>query len=170
MESLDCGFNGPPIKKVVAVAKISFGDVEVRTFEPLPRGKYLSKVSAAEFVPESKRSGEPCINWEFTVVGGEFDKRKAFQTTSLQKQSLWASQRMLLALGMTKAEVDGLEWDPDEPETVQNTLNDLMDKPCVIVMRQEKFEGEDRQRTSRVLAADNLQGVSNAEGASKAGF
>jgi hypothetical protein len=150
--------------------KIGFGDVEVRTFEPLPRGRYLSKMTAAEFVPESKRSGEPSIAWEFTVNGGEYNNRKGFLNTSLQDQSLWATQRMLMALGMSKEEVDGLEWDTDDPDTVQSTLNDLIGNDCVIVIRLEKFEGEDRQRISRVLTADQVQGVANAEGGEKAKF
>lgn len=147
--------------------RIDFGDVEVRTFEPLPRGRYLCKVSAAEFIPESKRSGEPAIALEYTVDGGEYNNRKCFDNGSLQGQSLWSVQRRLMALGMSKGEVDNLGWDTDNPDGIQSTLNDLIGKPLVVVIRQEKFEGEARQRVARILPADQLQGVANAEGASK---
>ena len=146
--------------------KIGFNEVEVRTFEPIPRGRYLAKLSAAEFVPESKRSGEPGIAWEFTVNGGEYNNRKGFINSSLQAQSLWSAQRNLIALGMSKEEVDALEWDTDEPETVQSTLNDLIGNDCVIMIRHEKYEGEVTQRIARVMAADQLAGVANAEGGS----
>ena len=146
--------------------KIGFNEVEVRTFEPIPRGRYLAKLSAAEFVPESKRSGEPGIAWEFTVNGGEYNNRKGFINSSLQAQSLWSAQRNLIALGMSKEEVDALKWDTDEPETVQSTLNDLIGNDCVIMIRHEKYEGEVTQRIARVMAADQLAGVANAEGGS----
>ena len=146
--------------------KIGFNEVEVRTFEPIPRGRYLAKLSAAEFVPESKRSGEPGIAWEFTVNGGEYNNRKGFINSSLQAQSLWSAQRNLIALGMSKEEVDALEWDTDEPETVQSTLNDLIGNDCVIMIRHEKYEGEVTQRIARVMSADQLAGVANAEGGS----
>ena len=146
--------------------KIGFNEVEVRTFEPIPRGRYLAKLSAAEFVPESKRSGEPGIAWEFTVNGGEYNNRKGFINSSLQAQSLWSAQRNLIALGMSKEEVDALEWDTDEPETIQSTLNDLIGNDCVIMIRHEKYEGEVTQRIARVMAADQLAGVANAEGGS----
>ena len=146
--------------------KIGFNEVEVRTFEPIPRGRYLAKLSAAEFVPESKRSGEPGIAWEFTVNGGEYNNRKGFINSSLQTQSLWSAQRNLIALGMSKEEVDALKWDTGEPETVQSTLNDLIGNDCVIMIRHEKYEGEVTQRIARVMAADQLAGVANAEGGS----
>jgi len=150
--------------------KLNFSEVEVRDFEPLPRARYMSKMTQAEYVPESKRSGEPAIAWEFTVNGGEFNNRKGFLNTSLQEQSLWSTQRILMALGMDKEAVDNLDWDTDDPDTIQSTLNDLVGADCVIVIRHEKFEGENRQRVSRVLAADQTQGVANAEGAAEANF
>jgi hypothetical protein len=55
------------------MAKISFAGVEVRSFEPLPVGRYLGKVSSAEYVEASNRSGEPTIRLEFVVTGGDYD-------------------------------------------------------------------------------------------------
>lgn len=139
---------------------VSFEGVEARAFEPLPRGRYLSKVSALEYIPESKRSGEPTLAWEFTVQGGEFDKRKGFLNTSLQSQSLWNTMRILIALGYAEADCKSHEWDFED----QAVIEDIVGRDCVIVVRHEKFEGEDRQRVSRVLGADNLAGVANAAG------
>lgn len=139
--------------------KISFTGVEQREFEPLPTGRQLSKLSSAEYVPQSARSGEPAVAWQFTVDGGEYDGRKAFLNTSLQVQSLWSTQRVLLALGMTKEEIDALDWDTNDPESVQTTLDELVkdEQPCVIVIGHEMFEGTKRQRVRRVLSAEGVE-------------
>ena len=139
---------------------ISFQGVEAKTFEPLPKGRYLVKVSAVDYTAESKRSGEPALSWEFTLNGGEFNGRKGFLNTSLQTQSLWNTLRILTSIGYTEDEVKSREWDFEDPEVIE----DLIGRDCVIVVRHEKFEGEDRQRISRVLSADKLDGVANAEG------
>ena len=137
--------------------KIDFGGVEVREFEPLPAGRHLSKLSSVEFVAESSRSGEPAVAWQFTVDGGEYDGRKAFLNTSLQSQSLWSTQRVLMALGMDKEEIDGLDWDTDDPAGVQSDLDELLESPCVIVIGHEMFEGQKRQRVRRVLSAEGVE-------------
>lgn len=139
---------------------INFSGVEAKTFEPLPRARYLSKISGLEYIAESKRSGEPALAWEFTVTGGEYNGRKGFLNTSLQPQSLWNTMRILMALGYSDEEVKSRDWDFEDPEVIE----ELIGRPCVIVIRHEKYEGEDKQRVSRVLSADNLNGVANAEG------
>ena len=139
------------------VVKINFGDVEVREFEPLPTGRHLAKLLSAEYVAESSRSGEPAVAWQYAVDGGEYDGRKAFLNTSLQAQSLWSTQRVLLALGMSKEEVDALGWDTDNPAGIQSSLDELLEKPCVIVIGHEMFEGVKRQRVRRVLSAAGVE-------------
>jgi len=137
--------------------KINFGDVEVREFAPLPTGRHLAKLSSAEYVAESGRSSEPAVAWQYTVDGGEYDGRKAFLNTSLQPQSLWSTQRILIALGMAKEEVDALDWDTDDPAGIQSSLDELLESPCVIVIGHEMFEGTKRQRVRRVLSAEGVE-------------
>jgi len=134
--------------------KIAFAGVESRTFEPLPIARYDAKVTGAQFVPQSQRSEEPMIAWEYTVDGGEYDGRKAFHNTSLQPQSLWSTQRTLMALGLSKEEVDALEWDTEDPEKIQSDLDGYVDeaRECVIAIGHRRFEGEKRQQVRRVLA------------------
>ncbi len=74
--------------------------------------------------------------------------------------------RILMALGYTEEEIKSREWDFEDPEVI----DEIVGRDCVIVIRHEKFEGEDRQRVSRVLGTDNLQGVANAEGGKDAPF
>jgi len=138
---------------------VSFEGVESKSFEPLPVGRYPAKVSSVEYVAESNRSGEPCVNWEFTVNDGEFQGRKAFLTTSLQvaneaegkKDARWATMRILTALGFTEEEVKSRDggWDFEDPDVVDS----LMDRDCIVSIGHRKFEGETRQQVRRVLSA-----------------
>jgi hypothetical protein len=132
--------------------KISFEGVESRTFEPLPVAGHDVKVTGAQFNAQSQSNQEPFIAWEFTVDGGEYDGRKAFHNTSLQLQALWSTQRTLMALGMTKEEVDELNWDTDNPETIQSDLDKLVDeeRECRVRIGHRKFEGETRQQVRNV--------------------
>ena len=136
--------------------KISFAGVETREFEPLPTGRHLSKLSAADYNASSARSGEPSVAWQFTVDGGEYDSRIGFLNTSLQPQSLWSTQRVMMALGMSKEDVDALGWDTDEPEGIQEDLNELLERSAVIVIGHEMYEGTKRQRVRRVLSAEGV--------------
>lgn len=133
--------------------KIAFSGVEQRTFEPLPVARYDVKVTGATFNPTSSRSEEPFIAWEYTVDGGEYDGRKAFHNTSLQPQALWSTQRTLLAMGLTKEEVDALEWDTEDPEKIQSDLDKLVEdeKECRVAVGHRKFEGETRQNVRNVM-------------------
>ncbi len=137
--------------------KINFGEVEEREFEPLPTGKHESKLTTAEYIAESSRSGEPAVAWQFTVDGGEYDGRKAFLNTSLQPQSLWSTQRLLIALGLTKEEVNALVWDTESPEGIQESLDTLLERPCIVMIGHEMFEGVKRQRVRRVLSAKGAE-------------
>jgi len=128
---------------------VSFEGVEARAFEPLPVGRYPAKVTACEYVPESARSGEPALAWQFTVQGGDYDGRIGFLNTSLQPQSLWNTLRILLALGFTEEEVKSHEWDFEDPEVVDSVIG----RDCIISIGHEKYEGETRQRVRRVLSA-----------------
>lgn len=136
---------------------VSFEDVESREFEPLPIGRYPSKVTACEYVAESARSGEPTLAWQFTVQGGEYEGRIGFLNTSLQvgnpetgkKDARWATMRVLKALGFTEDELKAREWDFEDPEVMEMILG----RDCVISIGHEVYEGEKKQRVRRVFPA-----------------
>lgn len=138
---------------------VSFEGVETRAFEPLPVGRYPTKVTVLEYVPESARSGEPTLAWQFTVQGGEYDGRIGFLNTSLQSQSLWNTMRILIALGFTEEEVKSKEWDFEDPEVIDSILN----RDCIISIGHQMYEGEKRQRVRRVLSAAGVEPGGEAE-------
>lgn len=128
---------------------VSFDGVEARAFEPLPVARYPAKVTVLEYNPESARSGEPSLAWQFTVQGGEYDGRIGFLNTSLQRQSLWNTLRILLALGFTEEDIKAREWDFENPEVIDSIIG----RECIIAIGHEMYEGEKRQRVRRVLSA-----------------
>ena len=128
---------------------VSFDGVESRTFEPLPVGRYPAKVTALDYNPESTRSGEPTLAWQFTVQGGEYEGRIGFLNTSLQKQALWSTMRILIALGFAEEEVKSRDWDFEDPEVIDSILG----KDCIMAIGHQMYEGEKRQRVRRILSA-----------------
>jgi len=132
---------------------VSFGEVEAREFEPLPVGRYPAKITALEYNPESARSGEPALAWQFTVQGGEYDGRIGFLNTSLQQQSLWSTLRILMAIGFSEEEIKSHVWDFEDPEVVDSILNN----DCIIAIGHEMYEGQKRQRVRRVLSASGAE-------------
>lgn len=62
-----------------------------------------------------------------------------------------------MALGMDKEEIDGLDWDTDDPAGIQSDLDELLERSCVIVIGHEMFEGVKRQRVRRVLSAEGVE-------------
>lgn len=127
---------------------ISFADVERRDMEVIPAGKYPCKVTSLEYNPESARSGEPTLNWVWTVQGGDADGRKLFLNTSLQKQSLWNAMRILMALGYTEEEVKSKDWDFEDPAVIE----DIIGRDAVLSVRHRVFEGTKQPRITRISA------------------
>ena len=132
------------------MVRIDFTGVEELDFDPMPKGNYPAMCSAAEYIAESKNSGEPTIAWEFTVREGEYEGRKAFLNTSLQQQAKWASKRVMKALGADPAMLEG-EFDFES--------GDYEGNDCVIVIGHETFEGLVRQRVRRVLPSTAQTGA-----------
>lgn len=132
---------------------VSFGKVEAKSFEALPVGKYLCKVTGLTYNPESSRSGEPTLAWEFGVSEGGFAGRKAFLNTSLQEQALWSTMRILTAIGYTDDEIKSKTWDFEDPDIV----DDIVGRDCMVSISHQKFEGETRQRVRKVSSASGQE-------------
>jgi hypothetical protein len=135
--------------------KVDLTGVEVKTFEPVPAGRYYAKVSDMVYNPASKRSQKPKVQFTFTITGAadettgksveaagvDLTNRKAFYEVSLQDQSLWNLKRTLLALGDSAEDLEG-ELDLEK--------EDYVDRDCILVLAVEEYEGTPRQRTRRV--------------------
>jgi hypothetical protein len=95
--------------------KVNFTDVEVRSFDPLPSGKYLVAISDAEIKesgPQAKNPGSEYINFEFTVQEGDYADKKIWSNASLLPHALFSIKGILDAVGQGS---DGeLEFELDD--------------------------------------------------------
>ena len=124
--------------------RVDFTNVE-SGFEPIPEGEYEATVYSCE-VKTGQTSGQPYLNWQFKLQGGEFDGRRVFYITSLQPQSLWNLKKLLIALGYNAEDLKGsLDLEP--------IMAEVPGIECVVVIGHEEYNGETRDRVLDVKAA-----------------
>ena len=127
--------------------------------EPLSPGYYDAVVDECKQQP-SKASGQPTISWRFNVMEGpntdarteEYDGqafagRKAFTTTSLQPQALFALKSLLLGLGFDEETLNG---------TVDFEPSDMLGMPCVLAVVESVWNGQMSAKVDKVLEAGTL--------------
>lgn len=81
--------------------------------DAMPKDTYPATFTKSNTVLESKSSGQPYINCEFTIDGGQYAGRKAWNIISLQQASLWAVKRFGVALGIPAEKLEE-DFDTDE--------------------------------------------------------
>jgi len=111
-------------------------------FEPLPVGLYSAAVEEVTFIPHSKKSGEPSVKFVFIVTDTEYEGRKLFYNTSLQKQAAWKFVKTLNALGV---EV------PSGPARMN--FGELVGLPCVLSLTTGEYDGKPKNEIVEVLPA-----------------
>jgi len=114
-------------------------------FEALDPGYYDAVVEGCEL--KSSKAHQPILNWRFNIINGEAEGRKAFLTTSLQKQALWKFKQTLIALGYEKDDLEGaVDFEP----------TDVIGMECVIVMVPDEYQGKTRSKLDRVLPPGSI--------------
>lgn len=90
--------------------RVNFADTELRDFDALPAGWYdvaITKIEEKASGPNAKNPGSPYLNFEFTIIDGEYEKRKFWSVASLLPQALFTLKEILVALGEdANSEVD----------------------------------------------------------------
>jgi hypothetical protein len=95
----------------------------------VPDGKYTAKVARA-FIAESKRSGDPMLKWELTIIAGDYEGRKLFRNNMLaNEENLKFLKKDLNTCGMTLNRLSELG----------NRTEELLD---IVVEVQKKTNGE----------------------------
>jgi len=131
--------------------KVDLTGVELKSFDPVPEGRYRAKVSDLQYNEKSKASGKPKVQFVFDIIEGvdantsgllEVSGRKAFYEISLQEQSLWNLMRTLVALGDDPEGLDGAQEIEKE---------DYIGRECILLMGISiEYDGTPRQQTKRV--------------------
>jgi Protein of unknown function (DUF669) len=134
--------------------RVNLTDVEDRTFEALPAGRYVVKVTDYEMretktKPENKLpGGTPMVNWEFTIVrnaktGEETHKnRKLWMNTIIHERVLFNLKSFLKAAGWTEEQLGGeIDFEPDE----------CVGAEMIAVVSVREYNGQDTNDVKRVL-------------------
>jgi len=105
--------------------RINLTDVEDRSFEPLPSGRYILKITDFE-LRETSGSGKlgagvPMINWEFTVQSDrngdeKYKNRKLWMNTVIHEKTLFNLKSLLRATGAFKDDelVGEVDFEPEQ--------------------------------------------------------
>jgi len=133
--------------------RINLTDVEDRSFEPLPAGRYVLKITDYE-MRETGGSGKlgagvPMINWEFTVQSNrqgdeKYRGRKVWMNTVIHEKTLFNLKSLLRATGSFKdTDLDGeLDFEP----------SDLVGTELIGVIAQREYNGDTVNDVKRVVA------------------
>lgn len=130
----------------MAQISIDLSGIVTREFEALPAGRY--PVEVLDVTREISKNGNPMLNWQFSVVGGEFDGRRLFTNTMLMDSSLWKLRMFLLALGYDEADLEG----PIELE-----LEELIGLTALARVAQRVYEGELRNEIRALSPLEELR-------------
>lgn len=124
------------------MAHVDFTDVEERSFDLLPRGQYLIEVTGAE-ERTGETSGVDYLNLELTVLDGEFQGRKLFDSMSYSQNALWKLKGFLRAAGYDEEDLAG-DFDVDPAEYVG------MEFVVTVTVQRDKREGHEGEEQNRI--------------------
>ena len=105
-----------------------FANVE-DAFAPLPAGTYDAVVFKGELRqagPDAKNPGSDYIAWEFNILDEGYDRRKAWQNTSLVEKALPMLKRFLKVVGYTEDELNKDDFELD--------IDDVVGRKCRLVI------------------------------------
>lgn len=142
-------------RKKTSAVNVDFTDVEVRVL--LPEGVYDATV---EKVTQEENNGKPYLSWEFKTIDDDpkFDKKKLYNNTSLQPQSLWVLAQLLDCLGVER---------PEGPMDLD--LEELIGLEISLHVEHEEYEGKTRAKVVDFMAmadsdADEVETVEDGDG------
>lgn len=128
--------------------KVNFSDVE--SFEPVPEDEYGIEIDKVE-VRQNKAGDGLYLNWELTIVDGDYENRKLWLITSLKDTALFRLKAIFEGLGVIDQDEDiELEYDDDiEPTTKEGPRllePDLEGLEAIAVVNNEMYEGRPQNR------------------------
>ena len=115
----------------------------------LPEGDHVVAITGVNQAI-GKSSGEPYLNWEFTVQDGEHAGRKCWTITSLQAHALFALKRLLKAVGV------------DSEGTVDFDPASVIGEQLRVTIAHEEYDGEDRVRVTRTNSLSTEQAAASS--------
>jgi hypothetical protein len=148
---------------------INFAEVE-GGFEAVPEGTYDVTIEKVD-LRDSKSSEHDYLNWEFKIVGDDYEGQRLWMITSLSPRALFRLKDVFEALGVLEDEMT-LDWDDDVEIT--NSSGPMLLEPdvigmsCKVVVHNEVYEGKERNRVEEVLGeTSSSNGAGKSSGSAK---
>ena len=144
--------------------RINLSEIEDRSFEALPAGKYIVEFSDYEMretkdKPENKLpAGTPMINWEMTVISSKdgdetYKGRKLWTNTILHERTLFNLKGILKACGWTDESLaEEIDFEPEQ----------VVGHQVLAVVAVRQYQGDDTNDVKRFAAigSDEQAGAS----------
>ena len=124
------------------MAKINFTGVG----DPLPENTYSAVVEKAEYIAQSKASGNPTVAFTWIVNEGEHEGRKLFRSYSAQPNALVFLKQTLVALGVDPEKLS-VEIDIDD------VLADVLGNECNLEVTVGEYNGSPNNQVTKVRPA-----------------
>lgn len=150
----------------MAGIRINFAEVS-GGFDPVPEGTYEVIIEKVE-VRDSKSSDNDYLNWEFRITDEEYEGQRLWNITSLSPKALFRLKEDLLTLGVIEEDEEvELEWEEDvditQSEGPRLLFPEVEGLACCVQVRNEVWEGKERNKVAAVLEAGSAEGPSASD-------
>lgn len=115
-------------------------------FEAMPPGVYNAVVENVEFKESS--TGNPMLSWQFTITDPEFNNRKVFNHTVLNKEAGLASLKRTLIRVLPDFPLGSFNPEQFADEGV------AIGRECRVKLNVRPYNGEKRNNVTDVLAPE----------------
>lgn len=133
----------------VAEGMVDFGGIST-TMPRVGEGMYPFEVTECK-VSKGQDTGNLYYAWRFTITDGDQAGRLLFHNTGLTAKSAWSTKRALIALGYEESELVG-------PLQIDEIAANVIGAQAVAVVGTQMWQGEPRDRVTRILPAGSLEG------------
>jgi Protein of unknown function (DUF669) len=146
------------------MVKLNLSDIEDRSFEALPAGKYVVKFTDFDMRetkggPDAKLpAGTPMINWEMTVLRhtdgtDTYKNRKLWMNSILHERTLFNLKNLLKACGWTDEQLaEEIDFEPEE----------IIGNEVVAVVSVRQYQGDDTNDVKRLAPLSAEQAAQEA--------
>lgn len=126
-------------------------------FSAVPPDTYEAQITSIE-VKDSKDKQSQNLQWQFTIIEGEYIDRVLFLWKNLKPQALWSLRELLVDLGVPREDVEGeFEFEPD----------DFIGMNVYMTVQVGMYQGKETNEIVRVVAKPDKPGAAKGKKTTK---